>query len=487
MAMTVEEKVDCRVNFQSFCNRMLQVRHGPRAKTNWHQDKICDVLEKVVAGKIKRLIINIPPRSGKTEFAVIYFIAWCMGNWPDCEFLHASYSATLAADNAAAVRDLMRTPAYQEIFGNIKFRKDTNAKDDFRTVRGGRVYAVGADGTVTGVGGGKMRASFGGAIIVDDPTKAKDRNSPTKKKHTKEFFSGTLESRKNSPENTPIIIIMQRLAVDDLTGWLMEGGNGEDWHLLSIPAIIDGVSFWEDQFPLSGLIRERKHKAAIFAGQYMQAPYTEGGEIIKSEWLVRYEVEPRGKLKYRAIYMDTANKTGEENDYTVMQCWGMGTDGRAYLLDQVREKLTAPQLIQKAVDFWAKHMGKEKTWWGALRCMYVEDKQSGTTLIQTIQDRGRIPIKPIVFINDDNAKNKKRKPGAIAVQKDKYTRVQDVLEYFSSGLVCIPNEAPWVLDYIAELESFTADDSHDHDDQVDTTVYALNGLFAQKGHWMQML
>ena len=484
--LTIEEKAECRTDFLTYCNKMLGVKHGSKAKSNWHQAEMCNVLEKVVAGLIKRLIINIPPRSGKTEFAVILFISWCMGNWPDCEFLHASYSATLAADNAARVRDLMKTPLYEEIFGVVDFRRDTNAKDDFRTARGGRVYAVGAEGTITGIGAGKMRPGFGGAAIVDDPTKAQDRNSEAAKRRAKEFFSGTLESRKNSP-HTPIIIIMQRLAVDDMAGWLLDNGNGEEWYLLSIPAITEaGESFWEEQFPLESLLREKKHKAAIFAGQYMQAPYTEGGEIIKSEWLMRYDTIPRGKMKYRAIYIDTANKTGEHNDYTVMQCWGLSTDGRAYLIDQFRDKVTAPQLIQKALDFWAKHAAYEKTWFGALRCMYVEDKQSGTTLIQTIHSRGRIPIKPIVFISDDNSKRKKGKAGAISVQKDKYTRVQDVLEYFSSGLIYIPSDAPWVLDYIGELESFTADDSHEHDDQVDTTVYAINGMMAQKSHWMEM-
>lgn len=488
--MNANEIADCRVNFLSYCNKMLQVRHGNRAKSNWHQIEMCKKLEMVVAGKIKRLIIKIPPRSGKTEFAVILFISWCMGNWPDCEFLHASYSATLAADNAAAAREIMRTLAYQEIFGNVQFRKDTNAKDDYRTAQGGRVYAVGADGTITGVGAGKMREEFGGAIIVDDPTKAKDRNSPTAKKHTIEFFSGTLESRKNSPD-TPIILIMQGLAVDDLSEWLMAGGNGEEWDVLIIPAITKTrESFWEEQFPIEMLLNMQRHKPAIFAGMYMQAPYTEGGEIIKSEWLQRYEGSgyrglPKGKIKYRAIYADTANKTGEHNDYSVFQCWGLSTDGRAYLIDQIRDKFTAPQLIQAAVDFWHKHLAEDRVFYGALRGMYIEDKQSGTTLIQTIQGRGRIPIKPIVFVSGDG--DKRAKPGAITVQKDKYTRVQDVLEYFSSGLIYIPSEAPWVLDYISELESFTADDSHEHDDQVDTTVYAINGMMTHKVHWMEAI
>jgi len=207
--MTPEQIADCRSDLLTFTKAMFKARKGMALKENWHQAAICNALERVVLGKSKRLIINVPPRSGKTEIAVINFIAWCMGNWPDCEFIHASYSKRLATNNTFNARAVMKHEAFGEIFGPPQMRTDSNAKDEFRTEQGGVVYATGNDGTITGYGAGKMRASFGGAILIDDPHKAGEANSTVMRQNVIDWFSTTMESRKNSPE-TPIVIIMQR-------------------------------------------------------------------------------------------------------------------------------------------------------------------------------------------------------------------------------------------------------------------------------------
>lgn len=256
---------------------MFHCRKGSEFKVNWHQERVAGALERVVLGRSKRLIINIPPRSGKTELAVINWMAWCMGLWPDSEFIHSSYSKRLATANTYAVRALMQAEDYRAVFPWTALQDDSRAKDEFRTGQGGIVYATGAEGTITGYGAGKMRDGFGGAILIDDPHKAGEASSPVMRQSVIDWFQTTMENRKNKPE-TPIVLIMQRLHEDDLSGFLLGGGNGEQWDHVCIPAIDDdGKSFWPDQFPVKDLKRIEAANAYVFAGQYLQRPAPKGG------------------------------------------------------------------------------------------------------------------------------------------------------------------------------------------------------------------
>ena len=447
--MTPNQIADCRSDLLTFARTMFTARKGADMKYNWHQKVICDGLEKVVLGKVNRLIINVPPRSGKTELAVINFIAWCMGNFPDSEFIHASYSKRLATNNTFNARAVIQHEAYAEIFGSARFRSDSNAKDEFRTEEGGIVYATGAEGTITGYGAGKMRDIFGGAIIIDDPHKAGEGNSDTMRQNVIDWFSTTMESRKNRPE-TPIIVIMQRLHEQDLSGYLLNGGNGEKWAHINIPAVTEsGDSFWPEQFPLDDLRRMEQANAYRFAGQYMQRPAPVGGGIFKDEWWRYYTVLP--KLKFCAIYADTAQKTKQENDYSVFQLWGQSEDNQAYLLDQVRGKWEAPELLTHARAFWNKHRGNPSC---PLRSFNIEDKVSGTGLIQTLKREG-VPVVPIPR------------------DRDKTTRAMDVAPYIESGQVFLPKDAPWLSAYLAEFSQFH---NGTHDDQVDPTMDGIMGM-----------
>ena len=156
----------------NFSRYMFRSKRNIDMLDNWHQARICKALQRVYTGRINRLIINVPPRSGKTEVAVKAFISWAMGLAPDSEFIHASYSKRLATANAYDIRAMMQHEAYKLVFPWLKLQDDSKAKDEFRTTAGGIVYATGAEGTITGYGASKMRDSFGGAIIIDDPHKA---------------------------------------------------------------------------------------------------------------------------------------------------------------------------------------------------------------------------------------------------------------------------------------------------------------------------
>lgn len=452
--LTLDQMVDCRTDLLSFTRTMFKARKGMEFVTNWHHEKLCNALERVVIGKCKRLIINIPPRYSKTELAVVNFIAWCMGNFPDSEFIHASYSKRLAANNTWGARALMEHELYCAIFGAPQFRKDSNAKDEYRTEQGGCVYAAGSDGTITGYGAGKLRDYFGGAIIIDDPHKAGEATSDVMRQNVIDWFSTTIESRTNSPD-TPIIVIMQRLHEHDLSGWLLDGGNGEKWDHVCIPVLDDADEpLWAFKHSRQELQRMDTANPYVFAGQYMQRPAPIGGGIFKDHWWKFYRTPPITKT--RSIYADTAQKTKTHNDFTVFQCWGQTEAGQPVLLDQLRGKWEAPELLIQARAFWKKH--KAVTGMGNLRAIKCEDKVSGTGLIQTLRREG-IPILPIQR------------------NVDKLTRAMDVAPMIESGNVLLPEDAPWLSDYLAEFSQFP---NGAHDDQVDPTMDAIDDMINKK-------
>ncbi len=448
MALSPSEIALYRSDLLAFTQYSFERRRGSPLKPAPHHLLITTALEKVVAGYCNRLIINVSPRSGKTEIAVKNFMAWCMGNFPDSEFIHASYSKRLATTNTWETRSIMQHESFADVFGAPQFRSDSNAKDEFRTDHGGIVYATGADGTITGYGAGKMRADFGGAIVIDDPHKAGEANSDVMRQNVIDWFSGTMESRANNKPHTPIILIMQRLHEEDLSGWLLNGGNGEKWDHLNIPAIgQDGNSFWPEQFSIDELRRMEASNAYVFAGQYMQRPAPAGGGIFKDAWWQYYSVPPR--TEWRTIYADTAQKTGQENDYSVFECWGYLATGKAVLLDLIRGKWEAPDLLVQARAFWNKHKAIDGM--GTLRRMAVEDKVSGTGLIQTLAREGI----PVVGIQRN---------------RDKITRAYDAAPMVQVGNVMLPQAAPWLSDFLNEATLFP---NAAHDDMLDPMMDAI--------------
>lgn len=332
--MTPADQNEVRSSLLRFTQFMFMARKGQHMKSNWHIDAVCEALEKVVIGKSKRLIINIPPRSGKTEVAVKSFMAWCMGLWPHSEFIHASYSKRLATSNTYAVRAMMQHEAYKSVFPWTAIQDDSRAKDEFRTEQGGIVYATGADGTITGYGAGGMDGGFAGAIVIDDPHKASEGESDIQRQNVIDWFQETMESRKNSPD-TPIIIIMQRLHERDLSGWLLDGGNGEHWDCLKISARgDDGESFWPEQFPIEMLDRLEQANPYIFAGQYMQEPSPRAGGMFKPGMIEIVDALPAG-LRFTRGWDLAASK--DAGDWTVGGKLAI-KDGITYIADVVRER-----------------------------------------------------------------------------------------------------------------------------------------------------
>lgn len=533
--MQLATKIEAECDHLFFTRYFFYQREGIKFKVNWHHHLLADTVQEVIDGTTKNVIINVPPGSSKTEMVSINFMARGLVKNVRSRFLHISYADDLVALNSSTTKGIVQSDEFQALWPMAP-KDDSDAKKRWNVEREGKsaggVYAVSLGGTITGFRAGHMAPGFQGAIIIDDPMKPVDALSETKTKSSNNTLVNTIKSRKANPD-TPIVVIMQRLAEEDSTGFLLAGGAGipgKDWKHIVIPALIDDAyvqtlpqkyrdlihgdkaaafeeaartglprrkyigeerdekgrySYWPYKEPLADLLGLEAASEYVFNGQYMQRPVPLGGGIFQGTWFPRYV--QLVNLRYRVIYADTASKTAERNDWSVLQCIGSGTDGRIYVIDQLRGKWEAWELEMIAKSFWDFHLERDYKDLNALRQMKVEDKSSGTGLIQNIKKKGHIPIV------------------GIERQKDKLTRAMDVQSFYKSGLVCLPPDdqtpmvtryfntdtkqwvpikpdllKPWVPGYIAEHESFTPDDTHKWDDQIDPTLDAVTDMLQKK-------
>lgn len=325
----------CKTDFYFFSRCMFFERKNFKWMHNWHHRFICDKLMAVFRGEITRLIINIPPRYSKTELVVVNFVAWCMGQVPDCEFIYTTYSADLAHNYNAQARDLIKTEAYQRIFPSVKVSVDKDAKGHWGTTDGGVCYSAGVGGTMTGYGAGKMREQFGGAILLDDPHKASEARSKKRRENVHNWFAETLKTRLNDPKRTPMIIIMQRLHEDDLTGWLLAGNDDDEWEHVKLPALQpDGTALWEAKHNVQQLKAMEKAKPYMFAGQMQQEPTPgDGGEFDTSMLEIVDALPATAKKCCRGWDLAASLEAG---DYTAGVKIYDGGDGYFYVADVER-------------------------------------------------------------------------------------------------------------------------------------------------------
>lgn len=486
-------KAECELDHLFFTRYFFKQRQSIKFIVNWHHHVISAAIQRVLDGRCKNLVINVPPGSSKTEMAVINLIARGLALNPNARFLHITSGDDLALLNSQTARDIVQSDEYQALWP-LQIADDAKAKKRWNVIvngkKAGGVYAVSLGGQITGFRAGHMAPGFQGAIILDDLLKADEAYSPAAIKAANRRLLSTVKSRKANPD-TPVILIMQRVGENDPTAFIKGGNMPGEWEYVTIPALIDdeylaalpdGIralaesehrddkgrfSYWPYKEPLDDMLALEAGQGSdadgnivsrhVFSSQYQQAPKAIGGNIIKGHWFPRAK-PPR--ISYRKIYADTAQKTAERNDYSVFECWGYGEDRKIHLLDLLRGKWEAPDLKRKAVDFWNKHQAV--TGQGALRELVVEDKSSGTGLIQEIKRTERIPVR------------------GMPRDKDKYTRVMDAVPFIEAGFVVLPVGPPFVSDFTAECEAFTPDDSHAHDDQIDPMCDAIADMLAAK-------
>jgi len=441
---------------------------NPKSKWGWWQEEIANELQlffdDLIAGKRPKLVIQAPPQHGKSV-QIIDFISWLAGKNPDCRTIYTSFSERLGVRANLRLQRLYDSEIYQELFPQTQINKSNSVTVSGQYLRNREILEY------CNTTGYFRNTTVGGSItgesldlgVIDDPIKGrKEANSLTVRDGVWDWFTDDFLTRFS--EEAGLLCILTRWHIDDPIGRLIK--NNPDVKVLSYPAIAtqnekhrkEGEALFPEHKSIDFLL-ERKitMDTTSWLSLYQQSPIVVGGELIKGEWFKRYTTLP--KLEYKKIFADTAQKKGKHNDYTVFECWGYA-DGNIYLIDLVRKKMEAPELRRTANDFWNKHAQSDN---GRLREMCIEDKASGTGLIQDIKAHDKIPIK------------------AIQRNIDKLTRVQDVLTYIENGYVYIPENASFVSDFIAECEAFTADDAHDHDDQIDPLCDAIDNMIAKRG------
>lgn len=298
------------LNFTRYFFRMMQKK---KFVVGMHHEAVCDALDQVLRGETKRLIINIAPRFGKTELAVKQFIAEGLAINPSAKFIHLSYSGNLAMDNSVAIKDIVKSEAYMDLF-DARIKDGSDTKNRWETEQGGGVYATSTLGQITGFGAGAVDVPgeayhFAGAIVIDDPIKPEDALSDIVRERVNRRFETTIRNRVNS-RNTPIIIIMQRLHENDLCGYLEKSEPGE-WKVVSLPCVYTGDdgqphSLWPFKFTLEELEYLHMLNAYVYDTQYMQNPKPLEG--LMYERFKTYEVMPiEASLPVKKCYIDTAD------------------------------------------------------------------------------------------------------------------------------------------------------------------------------------
>lgn len=436
--------------------------------------KLFQYFQDIYDGKITRATINIAPRSAKTTLST-YFVVFAFTNNPKSQIIYTSYSQQLLADISAKVASILEHPVYKALYpqGDITLEDESiNPVDDFwrdylmentgrniytskviKTFAGGICLFTSMGSAITGFGAGLRNSKrFSGFLIMDDPQKPADIRSQLMREKTVRYYEETLLSRLNNPD-TPIMAVMQRLHIEDLSGVLI---NKYHFECLKIPLLDDeGNCLIPSQYTKER-IEELKHNNYMFSAQYMQQPIIQGGQVIKRDWFRYYPASQYFKYKRILIAADTAMKVKEYNDYSVFIAGGVTEENHLHVLDMVRGKWEAPDLEKQAVLFWNRFKRDEKT---GLACngLYVEDKASGVGLIQSLKAKYGIPVI------------------GITADKDKLTRAENVLPYIESGQVYLPENEYYgfVPDLLTECEAFSRDMSQVHDDIVDALGYLI--------------
>ena len=437
----------CETSHLHFTKYFFKERETSKFLIGHHHSLVCQTLDRVLTGEINRLIINIPPGYTKTELAVMHFVARGLALNSRAKFIHTSYSASLVNLNSAKTKEIITSESFQELWP-MTMRADIQGKKEWYNTDGGGLYVAPSGGAITGFRAGRMEDGFTGAFIVDDPLSADDAFSDTKKAQMNRRFPGVYRSRL-AHQNVPMIVIMQRVAPDDPTAFLLNGGTGEKWHHLNLPINIDASApkpSYEYAIPIEydmaeGPLWEAKHNEEqieelkserfSFAAQYMQDPMALGGNLIDLTSAGRYtgEIERAGDDKL-TLSFDTANKDGELNDNSVCEVWLAKPTGKKYLLDMWTDKVKYPILKKTAVDLIAKWLPNE---------VLIEDKASGQQLIQELQLMG---IQNIIAID----------PG----RDSKIMRMANEISPIDNGTVVLPETASWLFDFEQECRNFPA-------------------------------
>jgi predicted phage terminase large subunit-like protein len=427
--------------FLDFCRYVW-----PEMLVGEHHRIIAEALDRVIAGKCKRLMIAMPPRHGKSQMGSYLFPAYLMGRDPRSKLIVASHTAELAQRFGRMIRNLMEEDKYKELFPNMLLSVDSKAAGRWNTQQGGEAFFIGKGGAMTGRGGD--------VIILDDILDEQDAMSDTAMENTWEWY--TSGPRQRLQPNGAIVVINTRWKTDDLSGRLLKMHGqvkSDQWELLEFPAILpSGGSLWPGFWPIDEL---EKVKMSIglkkWNAQWQQQPTNEDGAVLKRNWWKRWKHDEPPECSYVIQTYDTAYSKKETADYSVISTWGVfvpsaDSGPNLILLSVKRGRWDFPELKRVARD--------EYRYWNPDNVL-IEAKATGTPLQQDLRKMG-IPVTMY-------------SPGGRRSGQDKISRANAVAPILESGMIWYPEQQDWAEEMVEECAAFP---NGSHDDQVDAAIMA---------------
>jgi predicted phage terminase large subunit-like protein len=430
-----------------------------------HHTAIANAFERIANGTLKRLIINLGPRHGKSEATSVYLPAWYLGHFPAHKVITATHTEKLSVSFGRRVRNLIKEPEYQELFPQTQIAKDSKAAGQWTTTMGGTYYAIGTEGKLAGRGAN--------LLIIDDPHSEQDVLSGGDTHFDKTYEWYMTGPRQRLQPGAAIIINQTRWGKRDLTGKLLalarQDKDADQWEVLSLPAILpDGNALFPEFWPLRELEQlKRNLPPGRWNAQYQQNPTSEESAIVRSNWWQRWD-RRAPKCVFTVSAWDTSFGESKKGDPSANTLWGvfhpckepgMPRTAPAYgmiLLDAYEARLTFPDLKQRVLEMWRQHKPD---------CLSIEAKTAGAPLIQELQRMG-LPV---------------YRDGSAHAGNDKLTRLNAVSDLFRSGLVWY---LPSVILAPRVIEQFGTYPDTEHDDLMDTGVQALERF--RQGGWIEM-
>jgi len=410
-----------------------------------HHRVMADAFNRIADGELKRLIINMPPRHTKSEFASHLFPAWYLGRFPDRKVIQTAHTAELAVGFGRKVRNLVGSKDYERIFTGVSLSADSKAAGRWNTNKQGDYFAIGVGGAVTGKGAD--------ILIVDDPHSEQEaaQNDPSVYDKTYEWY--TSGPRQRLQPGGAICLVMTRWSKKDLTGSILkasiERGGADEWEIIELPAILpSGKPLWPGFWPQDQLeALKAELPVGKWSAQYQQDPTSEEGAIIKREWWKEWTKKDPPDCEFVIQSWDTAFLAKETADYSACTTWGVfyneDKEANIILLDALQERLEFPDLKTRAYEMYKEYKPD---------AFIVEAKAAGSPLIFELRRIG-IPVSEY-------------SPGR---GRDKIARVNAVSDLFHSGHVWAPKKR-WAEEVIEEFAAFP---TGDHDDLVDSSTQAL--------------
>ena len=436
-----DAKEGAEKDFLKFVNKVW-----PSFISGAHHKRMARAFERVLNGEVKRLIINMPPRHTKSEFASYLLPAWFLGRFPHKKVIQTSHTAELAVGFGRKVRNLVDSDPYKEVFPDVALQADSKAAGRWATNMGGDYFAIGVGGAVTGKGAD--------LLIIDDPHSEQEatlaESNPEVYDKTYEWY--TSGPRQRLQPGGAIVIVMTRWSKKDLTGQILKSSvqrSGEEWEVIEFPAILpSGNPLWPQFWSIQELEVLRKELPnGKWMAQYQQQPTSEVSAIVKREWWKMWEENDPPDCEFLIQSWDTAFLKSQRADYSACTTWGVFYDknGKAniILLNSFKERLEFPELKRRAFDEYQEWQPD---------ALIVEAKAAGTPLLFELRSMG-IPVQEYTPSRGN----------------DKIARLNAVADLFASGIVWVPDRS-WAEELVEEVASFP---SGEHDDLVDSMTQAL--------------